>query len=140
MISFFDERQDSCSCRHLSAGRSDSLEHLIVESSRSLSACCGGADKRDRDDDGLDEEDDDAQPNMENIIITPSTSNQPMPKQLSVFLKEQKLEASDKRQHTKQLMRNYEERGRSSWHFDPDDMGYVLAKFVIPYIFESDTW
>ena len=36
-------------------------------------------------------------------------------------------------------MCDYEERGTSSWHFDPDDIGPVLSTFLIPYSFESDT-
>ena len=36
-------------------------------------------------------------------------------------------------------MRDYEETGRSGFHFDPYDIGYVLETFVIPYILDTDT-
>ena len=52
---------------------------------------------------------------------------------------EQKFKASKKRAYMQQLICNFEESGTSNWHFDPDDIRFALAKFVIPYICDTDT-
>ena len=39
------------------------------------------------------------------------------------------VQASKDRAYMKQLIRDYEEGGASSWHFDPDDMSYIFENF-----------
>ena len=105
-----DERRDSRSCRCLALGNGGSPVPFIGESSRSRLARDGGEGQHNRVDGGFDEDADDAPLNTETFIINKlSASNQPILKQLSVFLKdkedrisirERKPEASEKRQHT----------------------------------------
>ena len=104
-----DERQDIRSRRRLALGNGDSPDHSIDESSRARSARDGGADERNRVDDGSDEDDSDAQLNTETFVNTLSASNQPVLQQLSAHLKdkdkqvtglERKLKASEERAST----------------------------------------
>ena len=82
-----DKRRDSCSCRRLALGNGGSPVPFIGESSRSRSARDGGDDECNRVD-GSNEDDDNALLNTETFIKTLSASNQPILKQLIVFLKD----------------------------------------------------
>ena len=97
----------------------------LDESSRSRSSRNGGGNERNHVDDGSHEDIDDAL-NTETFISSLPASNQPVLEQLSMFLEEQGLSilCFEKRATTQQLMRDYEERGASSWHFDLDVIGY----------------
>lgn len=45
---------------------------------------------------------------------------------------QKKLKASDERAATKQLIRDFDEKGVSGWHFAKDDIGFMCGYFVLP--------
>ena len=108
----------------------------------------GGSTESHRDADHPGEDNGDTQLNAETFISTRTASNQLVMQQLSAYFKSkdqriaglvQKLEASETRVHTQQLIRDYKERGRSDFRFDPDDMAvYLIESFVIPHILKAD--
>lgn len=41
---------------------------------------------------------------------------------------------------TQQLIHNYDAKGASNWHFATDDIGLVYEYFIMPHIYNPNTW
>ena len=52
---------------------------------------------------------------------------------------QKKLQASERRAATQQLIHDFDEKGVSGWHFAKDDIGFMREYFVLPHITDPDT-
>ena len=52
----------------------------------------------------------------------------------TIFVLQQQVKTAKNKRLTQEAIRNYEDIGRSGFHFHPYDMGDVLHSFVIPHI------
>ena len=59
-------------------------------------------------------------------------------KDATIFVLQRPVKTSENKRLTQEAIRNYENTGRSGFHFPPDDVGDLLDTFVIPHIRDLD--
>ena len=52
---------------------------------------------------------------------------------------QKKLKASEHRAATQQLVRDFDGKGVSGWHFAKDDIGFMCEYYILPHLTDPDT-
>ena len=139
-------RTPSVARRRLALGDANS-PNRSNDGSGARSPCTGGGRRRPNVDDQPDEDGLDSDFNPETFLNTLAASDQPMLKQFGAYLKakdetisvlHQQFKNEQNKRATQEAIRDYEDTGRSGFHFHPDDIGDLLHTFVIPHIRDLD--
>ena len=81
--------------------------------------------------------------NPDAFLDSLKASDQPMLKQFAAYLSakdeiisvlQQQVKTKQDKRKTQEAIRNYEDTGRSSFRFHPDDISDLLHTFIIPHI------